>query len=308
MNATAANLIERVLPPDAGLRQWVLTFPFSWRPRLAQDGGSAEGWIQLLETREDVRGLLGLDGLVDLIVPRGSNEFVRFVMDHTSIPVLGHADGICHLYVHADAGVAMAVDLAVDAKTQYVGVCNAIETLLVHRDAAAGFLPAAKAALEAKGVELRGCEATRRSIECAPATEADWKTEYLDLVLSVRVVDSLDDAIVHINTYGSHHTDAIVSRSREAAERFMALVDSAGVYWNCSTRFADGYRYGLGAEVGVSTGKIHARGPVGLEGLVSTKWRLYGSGQAVGEYAAGRRSFTHKGLPAVLPPAHGSDR
>ncbi len=276
------------------------------REPLQQAGLSAAesaGWIQLLETREDVRALLGLDGLVDLVVPRGSNEFVRFIMDNTTIPVLGHADGICHLYVHADAEPEMAIRLAVDAKTQYVAVCNAIETLLVHEDAAAGFLPAAKAALEAKGVELLGCPATRRLIDCAPAAEADWTTEYLDLKLSVRVVPSLDEAIRHVNRYGSHHTDAIVARSREAAERFMALVDSAGVYWNASTRFADGYRYGLGAEVGVSTSKIHARGPVGLEGLVSYKWRLYGTGQTVAPYASGERPFRHRALAAELPAA-----
>jgi glutamate-5-semialdehyde dehydrogenase len=276
------------------------------REPLARAGFSpaeSGSWIQLLETREDVRGLLGLDGLVDLVIPRGSNEFVRFIMDNTTIPVLGHADGICHLYVHGDAEVEMAVRLAVDAKTQYVAVCNAIETLLVHQDVAAAFLPAARVALQAKGVELRGCPATRRVIDCAPASEADWSTEYLDLKLSVRVVASLDEAVQHVNRYGSHHTDAVVARSAQAAERFMALVDSAGVYWNASTRFADGYRYGLGAEVGVSTSKIHARGPVGLGGLVSYKWRLYGTGQTVAPYGSGERPFRHRDLPARLPGA-----
>jgi glutamate-5-semialdehyde dehydrogenase len=261
----------------------------------------ATGWAQLLETREDVKAMLALDTMIDLVVPRGSNQFVRFIMENTSIPVLGHADGICHLYVHADADVDMAVRLAVDSKVQYVAVCNALETLLVHRDVAPAFLPAAKKAFADAGVTLRGCEATRAIISCSVATDKDWRTEYLDLLLSVKVVASLDEAIRHVNTYGSHHTDTIVSASRESAERFMALVDSAGVFWNCSTRFSDGFRYGLGAEVGVSTSKIHARGPVGLEGLVTYKWRLYGSGQAVAPYASGDSRFTHRSLDPHLP-------
>jgi glutamate-5-semialdehyde dehydrogenase len=183
----------------------------------------------------------------------------------------------------------------VDSKTQYVAVCNALETLLVHIEAADSFLPAVRGALTERNVALRGCERTRRIIDVEPAAEADWSTEYLDLVLSIRIVDDLDSAVKHINTYGSHHTDTILTSSRETADRFMDLVDSANVMWNCSTRFADGYRFGLGAEVGIGTGKIHARGPVGMEGLLIYKWKLYGSGQIVADYAGpGGKRFTHR--------------
>jgi len=267
---------------------------------IAAAGDAADlpsGWIQLLETRQDVAAMLELDEHIDLIVPRGSNEFVRHIMTHTNIPVLGHADGICHVYVAADADPEMAVAIAVDSKCQYVAVCNAAETLLVDAAIAESILPALKDALQAKGVHLRGCERTRATIACEPATDDDWGTEYLDLILSIKVVDGLDAAIDHINRYGSGHTDAIVAADKDKAERFMALVDSANVFWNCSTRFSDGYRYGLGAEVGISTNKIHARGPVGLEGLVIYKWKLYGKGQVVADYTGeDARKFTHKKL------------
>jgi glutamate-5-semialdehyde dehydrogenase len=260
-----------------------------------EKAGLAEGWIQLLETREDVAAMLALDEYIDLVIPRGSNEFVRYIMDNTNIPVLGHADGICHVYVDGDADVDMAVDITVDSKCQYVAVCNAAETLLVDERIAKEFLPKAKAALEAKGVEIRGCEKTKSIIDVEPAGEKDWSTEYLDLILSVKIVGGLDEAIEHINKYGSNHTDSIVTQNKEKAERFMGLVDSANVFWNCSTRFSDGFRYGLGAEVGISTNKIHARGPVGLEGLVIYKYKLLGSGQIVADYAGnGAKKFTHK--------------
>ena len=259
--------------------------------------GLPSGWIALLETRQDVADMLELDEHIDLIVPRGSNEFVRHIMTHTNIPVLGHADGICHVYIDADADPEMAVAIAVDSKCQYVAVCNAAETLLVDAAIAETLLPALQGALEAKGVRLRGCERTRAVIVCEPATDDDWATEYLDLILSIKVVDGLDDAIDHINRFGSGHTDAIVTADKDKAERFMALVDSADVFWNCSTRFSDGYRYGLGAEVGISTNKIHSRGPVGLEGLVIYKWKLYGKGQVVADYTGeDARKFTHKKL------------
>jgi glutamate-5-semialdehyde dehydrogenase len=251
--------------------------------------------FQLVETREHVRELLALDGLVDLMIPRGSNELVRSIQESTRIPVLGHAEGICHVYVDADADLDMAVEVAYDAKCQYPAVCNAMETLLVHEAVAEAFLPRLARRLE--GVELRGDEKTRALISCQAATEADWRTEYNDLVLSVRVVGSLVDAVDHVNTFGSHHTDSIVTADRAAAMEFLKGVDSASVMWNCSTRFADGFRYGLGAEVGISTGKIHARGPVGLEGLTSTKYVLEGTGQVVADYAEGRRRFTHRDLP-----------
>jgi glutamate-5-semialdehyde dehydrogenase len=263
-----------------------------------------DGWIQLLETRQDVAEMLKMDEDIDLVIPRGSNEFVRYIMNHTNIPVLGHAEGICHVYVDGAAALDMAVKIAVDSKCQYVAVCNATETLLVDSKIAKEFLPKVKAAFDAKNVELRGCKKTRSIIKVKPATEKDWSTEYLDYILSIKVVYGVDEAIEHINHYGSHHTDAIVTQDKATAERFLDLVDSAGVFWNCSTRFADGYRYGLGAEVGVSTTKIHARGPVGLEGLLIYKWKLLGSGQIVADYAEGgstgspgpKKKFTHKKL------------
>ena len=259
--------------------------------------GMPEGWLGLLETRGDVAEMLNLDDDIDLIIPRGSNEFVKHIMTHSNIPVLGHADGICHVYIDADADIDMAIRIAVDSKCQYVAVCNAEETLLVHEAIAADILPALKEALEAKNVEIRGCEKTREIIDVKAATEADWKTEYLDYTLSIRVVDGLDAAIEHINTYGSGHTDAIVTENKEAAMAFMDLVDAGDVFWNCSTRFSDGFRYGLGAEVGISTNKIHARGPVGLEGLLIYKWRMIGSGQIVADYGGpDGKKFTHKKL------------
>lgn len=260
------------------------------------EAGMPEHWINLMESRKEINEMLALDEYIDLIIPRGSNAFVRYIMDHSRIPVLGHADGICHIYIDRDADADRAVDIVVDSKTQYVAVCNALETLLVHRDAAERVLPALKDALEAKSVEIRGCERTRSIIPCREATEEDWKTEYLDYVLSIKIVDSLDEAIEHINTYGSGHTDAIVSQNEENIRRFLEYVDSANVFANCSTRFSDGFRYGFGAEVGISTNKIHARGPVGLDGLVTYKYKLLGDGHVVADYASGKRHFTHRDL------------
>ncbi|MHC4791229.1 MAG: glutamate-5-semialdehyde dehydrogenase [Planctomycetota bacterium] len=256
-----------------------------------------EGWIHLLETHQDVAEMLALDNHIDLIIPRGSNEFVRYIMNNTNIPVLGHAEGICHVYVDAAADVDMAVNIAVDSKCQYVAVCNAAETMLVHEGIAEEFLPKVKAALEEKGVEIRGCEKTAAIIDVKPATEADWSTEYLDYVLSIKVVGSPPEAIEHVNKYGSGHTDAIITDDSGAAKEFMDLVDSANVFWNCSTRFSDGFRYALGAEVGISTNKIHARGPVGMEGLLIYKWKLVGSGQIAADYSGpNAKKFTHRKL------------
>jgi glutamate-5-semialdehyde dehydrogenase len=262
----------------------------------SEKAGLPKGWIQLLETRQDVAQMLALDESIDLVIPRGSNEFVRYIMNNTNIPVLGHADGICHVYVDAGADLDMAVNITVDSKCQYVAVCNAAETLLVDSAIAEEFLPKAKAALEQNGVELRGCERTASIIGVKPATEDDFSTEYLDYILSIKIVEGLDGAIEHINHYGSKHTDAIVTADKSKAERFMSLVDSANVFWNCSTRFSDGFRYGLGAEVGISTNKIHARGPVGLEGLVIYKWKMFGSGQTVADYSGpdAKKKFTHR--------------
>lgn len=252
-------------------------------------------WIQLLETREEVNGMLRLNEYIDLIVPRGSNSFVKYIMENTTIPVLGHSAGLCHLFLDASANLEKAVAIAVDAKTQAPATCNTVETLLVHKDAASRLLPAVCDALRNAGVELRGDEMSRSLVTwMKPATEEDWSTEYLTLILSVKVVDDLAAAIAHINRFGSHHTDAIVTEDAAAAELFQRRVDSADVFWNASTRFADGYRFGLGAEVGISTSKIHARGPVGLEGLTIYKWLLSGQGDTVAPFADGRRAFTHR--------------
>jgi len=260
-----------------------------------------EGWLQLLHTREDVAEMLGMDEYIDLIIPRGSNEFVRHIMNNTNIPVLGHADGICHVYIDGDADLEMAVNIAVDSKCQYVAVCNAAETMLVDEKIADVFLPMVKKAMDEKGVELRGCEKSASIIDVKPASEQDWSTEFLDYILSIKVVAGLDEAIKHINQYGSGHTDAIVTADKEKAEKFMELIDSANVFWNCSTRFSDGYRYGLGAEVGISTNKIHARGPVGLEGLVIYKWKLFGTGQITADYTGpDAKKFTHKNIVSEL--------
>ncbi|HUT29119.1 MAG TPA: glutamate-5-semialdehyde dehydrogenase [Sedimentisphaerales bacterium] len=264
----------------------------------SEDAGLPKGWIQLLQTRQDVADMLKLDEYIDLIIPRGSNEFVRYIMNNTNIPVLGHADGICHVYVDGEADLDMAVNIVVDSKCQYVAVCNAAETLLVDEKIAKDFLPKVKAALEAHNVEIRGCEKTRAIIDAKAAAEQDWSTEYLDYVISIKVLAGLDEAIEHINKYGSKHTDAIVTDNKDKAGRFMDLVDSAGVFWNCSTRFGDGYRYGLGAEVGISTSKLHARGPVGLEGLLLYQYRLFGTGQIVADYTGknAKKNFTHRRL------------
>lgn len=258
-------------------------------------------FAQLMTTREDVAAMLREDTLIDLIIPRGSNAFVRYIMDNSRIPVLGHADGICHVYVDETADLDMAVKLAVDSKAQNVAVCNAMETLLVHRSIAAAYLPKLAPAMAEKQVRLLGDAAVQCIIPCEAATDEDWTTEYLDYTLSIRVVDSLEDAISHINRYGSHHTDCIVTENAEAAKAFLTRVDSAGVYHNVSTRFADGFVYGFGAEVGIATGKIHARGPMGLEGLTTYKYKLLGSGQTMAEMKSGTRTYTHVLLDEDCP-------
>ena len=265
----------------------------------SEAAGVPQGWAGLLTTREEVGEMLRMDDYIDLIIPRGSNSFVRYIMDNSRIPVLGHSDGVCHVYIDACCDAQMAARVTVDAKTQYPAACNAAETLLVHKDAAATALPITAAALHTAGVKLVAdarAQALIPGIPCRAATEEDWKAEYLDHVIAVRIVDSIDEAIAHINRYGSHHTDCIVTSDEQAAKRFFALVDSAGVYHNCSTRFADGFRYGFGAEVGISTGKIHARGPMGLEGLCSYKYLLSGHGDVVADFAGKKRAFTHRKL------------
>ena len=260
-----------------------------------------EDAAQLLETREDVARMLKEDTLIDLIIPRGSNQFVRYIMDNSRIPVLGHSDGICHAYVDDSADIPTAVKVVLDSKTQNVSVCNAIETLLVHRDIAAAFLPEAARKLSEAHVEIRGDEETRKIISCKPAHDSDWSEEYLDYILSVRIVPSLQEAIDHINRYGSHHTDSIITKDSCHASDFMNQVDSAGVYWNVSTRFADGFVYGFGAEVGIATGKLHARGPMGLEGLTTYKYKLIGDGNTMAEMKSSVRHYTHRSLQEECP-------
>lgn len=253
--------------------------------------------LALLTTRKESIALLRLDGLVDLIIPRGSNELVRFIQDNTRIPVLGHADGICHLYVDASVDLEQALQIAIDSKTQYPAACNAIETLLIHQSIAPSFLAIAIPAFRQAGVRLVGDSASRALGVVEVASEEDWATEYLDLILSVRVVPDMDAALDHIRSYGSRHTEAIVSNDKKTAEYFLRSVDSAGVYHNCSTRFADGFRYGFGAEVGISTQTLPPRGPVGLEGLVTYRYRLRGEGHIVADYANGKSIFSHRDLP-----------
>ncbi|HEY4184620.1 MAG TPA: glutamate-5-semialdehyde dehydrogenase [Polyangia bacterium] len=249
----------------------------------------------LLEDRADVSALLGLDGVVDLIVARGSSEFVRHVRASTRIPVMAHAAGICHLYLHRAANPAMAAKLALDSKMTYPAACNALETLLWDEGAEAA-LDATVATLTAAGVELRGDAETRaRHPKITPAPDDAWDTEYGAPILSVRRVRGMDEALAHIERHGSRHTDSIVTDDAKAAAKFLASVDSAGVYHNASTRFADGYRYGLGAEVGISTDKLHARGPVGVDGLLTYRWLLHGSGQLTADYGPAGRRFKHQG-------------
>ena len=264
--------------------------------KAAVESGMPQNCMFQVEAREEISELLSCHESVDLLIPRGSNEFVQYIMSNTKIPVMGHADGICHIYVDKDMDMDKAVKVIVDSKTQYTAVCNATETLLVHEDVAEKLLPALNEALKSKNVEVRGSEEVGAIIDCKQATEEDWKTEYLDFIISVKTVRNIEEAISHINKYGSHHTDCIITEDNEAAEKFMTYVDSAGVYQNCSTRFADGYRYGFGAEVGISTGKLHARGPVGLEGLCTYKYKMYGNGNIVADYAEGRKTFKFKEL------------
>jgi len=260
--------------------------------------GVSENFAAIIETREDVSKMLELDRYFDLFIPRGSNQLVRSIMENTRVPVLGHADGICNMYIEKSADTGKAIPLVVDAKTQYPAVCNAIENLLIHEDIAPTFLLEVGKALIEKGVELRG---DKKSCAIMPsisaASETDWSTEYNDLVLAVKIVSDTEEAIDFINTYGSSHTDAIVTSSEEEAAVFRMMVDSSSVLVNASTRFADGFRYGRGAEIGISTNKTHARGPVGLEGLVIYKYFLDGDGHIVEDYTGSNaKKFLHKRL------------
>jgi glutamate-5-semialdehyde dehydrogenase len=271
-----------------------------WRSCLSQTRDVSCDAIQLLHTRTDVMELLSLDRDVDLIIPRGSREFVEFVGHASHIPVLGHGEGICHVYVDRAADLGKALAVAYDSKVDYPAACNAAETLLVHEEIAAEFLPQAAQKLRHADVELRGCSKTVAVLASEGirlATEKDWATEYSDRILSIKIVASLEEALRHIDEFGSRHTETIVTEDQEAAKRFLEEVDAAGVYHNASTRFADGFRYGLGAELGISTSKLHARGPVGLEGLVTYKYKLVGDGHTVAEYSSGQRTFHHRPIP-----------
>ncbi len=270
--------------------------------------GMPQGAFELMETREEVNKMLKLDEYINLIIPRGSNEFVKYIQDNTRIPVLGHSAGICHVYVDSKADFKKAMDVCYDAKVQYPAVCNAMETLLVHKDIAEKFLPEMGKRYNEAGVELRCDDPSFELLKgmgflkaIIHATEGDWKTEYNDLILSIKIVDSLEEGIDHINKYGSHHTDAIVTEDRTNASKFIDLVDSSSVMWNASTRFSDGFRYGKGAEVGISTNKIHARGPVGMEGLLIYKYVLLGNGNKVADYVGkNARKYTHQKLNISL--------
>jgi len=270
-----------------------------WRETLREFPEIPQESIHLLQSRSDVMELLQLQGEVDLLIPRGSKEFVAYMEQNSRIPVLGHGEGICHVFVDRAADLDKAAAVTLDSKVQYPAACNSVETLLVHKDIAAAFLPRLLADLRRANVEVRGCPSVLALLPAEnviPAIEKDWSTEYSDLILSVKIVDSLEQGLEHIHKYGSKHTESIVTEDPAAAERFLQEVDAAGVFHNASTRFADGYRYGLGAEVGISNGKLHARGPMGIEGLTTYKYKLRGNGHIVSEYSSGLRHFKHKPL------------
>ena len=264
--------------------------------KTAIDNGAPKGCMLQAEQHNEIDELLECNKSVDLLIPRGSNKFVQYIMNNTKIPVMGHADGVCHIYVDDKADIDKAIPIIVDAKTQYTAACNATETLLVNRKIAKEAIPVIAKALTQKGVKLHGTKEVADYVACEYMSDEDFNTEYLDLAISIKLVDNVDEAIEHINKFGSHHTDCIITEDSEVADKFMQMVDSAGVYKNCSTRFADGFRYGFGAEVGISTSKIHARGPVGLEGLVTYKYKLYGDGNIVGDYADGKKQFHFKDI------------
>ena len=275
------------------------------------ESGLPQGCLLQVELHNEIDELLQCQGDVDLLIPRGSNAFVQYIMDHTNIPVMGHSSGICHIYVDEKADLEKVVPIVIDAKTQYPAACNTVETLLVNREIAPKVFPLLREAFEKAGVKVRGTEEVvtlwqENSVRDGAAgttdggievmADAEFGTEYSDLVISVKLVEDVREAVEHINRFSSHHTDCILTEDEQAARYFMQMVDSAGVYQNCSTRFADGFRYGFGAEVGISTGKLHARGPVGLEGLVTYKYLLTGEGQIVGDYAEGRKEFHHRDI------------
>jgi glutamate-5-semialdehyde dehydrogenase len=268
-----------------------------WHDALAALKPALRDCVCALEDRAEVMKVLAMEREIDLVVPRGSSDFVNFVFHNSRIPVLGHGSGICHIYVDSAADLSMAQQVVIDAKVQYPAACNSVEKVLVHQEIAPCFLPSLVAALQSSGVEVRACPRTRSLLphhQIAAATEEDWQTEYGDLKITIKIVRNLAEAIDHINHYGSRHTDSILTLDLQAATQFMDEVDAAGVFHNASTRFADGFRYGLGAELGISNSKLHARGPVGLDGLLTYKYKLHGSGQTVSSYAEGKKTFKHR--------------
>ena len=269
----------------------------------ASEVGVTNSAFVLLESREDFKEILDLDEYIDLLIPRGSNSFVKYVQDNTRIPVLGHAAGICHIYIDSDCDQQMALNVALDSKIQYPAVCNAVENILVDAKIAEGFLPKLIKLMKDNGVEVRGDDRTMKIVpDINKASEDDWYEEYDDLIIAIKVVDSLEDAIDFINTHSSHHTEAIITSNMQKASVFVKMVDSADVFVNASTRFADGYRFGKGAEVGISTNKIHARGPMGMEGLMIYKYVLIGNGQMVKDYVGKEaRPFKHSKMDSKCP-------
>jgi glutamate-5-semialdehyde dehydrogenase len=290
-----------ILKPGREVEQTARVLVEVIRQALREHTAIPESLVAGVHQRTDVDELLKLDGIVDLVIPRGSYALVRHVQSSTRIPVLGHSEGICHIYVDPAAKFDMALNIIDDAKTDYPAACNSVETVLVHQSIAQSFLPLLYARMIKRGVKMRGCAATRAVLADANldlVRDDEWRTEYSDLILAVKVVASLDDAIAHIARYGSGLTDAILTEDAAAARRFLDLVDSTGVYHNASTRFNDGFRYGFGAEVGISTSRIHARGPVGLDGLTTYKYILRGRGHMAHDYQGpDARKFLHQHLP-----------
>jgi len=262
--------------------------------------GIPEGTLFRVSSHNEIDELLSCYGDVDLLIPRGSNKFVQYIMDNTKIPVMGHSSGICHIYIDSDFDKELAKRVIIDAKTQYPAACNAVETVLINRSIGEDFVRELGDALNDAGVAIRGSKEVLDILgetdEKAVMDDGDFGCEYNDMIISLKYVDDVVQAVAHINKYGSHHTDCIITNSNDIANYFATMVDSAGVYRNVSTRFADGYRYGFGAEVGISTGKLHARGPVGLDGLVTYKYMLSGNGDIVGDYASGKKTFKHRDI------------
>lgn len=251
--------------------------------------------VNLVFTREDIKELLSMDKYVDLIIPRGGNSLVQYIKSNTNIPVLGHADGICHLYIDETANQEKALKICLDSKAQYPSACNAVETILINKNIANEYLPKLYNLFKENNIKMNGCAEVRKVLNQSDVNEVkEWHLEYGDKEVSLKIVEDTEEAYNHINKYGSHHTDSIISENKDNIEKFMTYVDSANVYCNTSTRFSDGFRYGFGAEVGISTNKTHARGPVGLEGLTIYKYKLFGSYQIVDDYVSHRASFKHK--------------